>query len=471
MCLQRILTALIIGLPFGQATAAEDIALLADWELHDSLGREWVQELLYYDVDLAKPVEPRQEFAMTDGDAKPLPVQILERRTNNAGKVSGVRLALITDLKPFQQRRFRLHAAAPKDPASDSAVIKDGQRWLLTTPKIGVALPSGEGKPEPGMPVSEVPAPILAVRGAAADWVGKGWFTGTRKVVAWKSELLASGPVFAWAQVTYDFGGGHRYAVDVRVPAGQPVVLVREERNLPEVTAYETDPAKGDAFHLALAPGLQPTHVYSKRGLGTSGYFVEPGPGFKGGYLTPAQMHYVPAACNIVGTWRDGERTPFIGLFPRFLSHWDRPHHTFVPLAWDKDLGLVARFFLNHGNREWALMAGEKKDMLTPRGQGGELIGGYFDALLLHNKWGETPLDKVKDWVLDWGEVRYQPGRNYAPAVAARGNMPYFAEQFLSGGHKWHDTYIHVHQTWSGDRLHPSGLNRGAWPAFQMTRN
>jgi hypothetical protein len=440
-----------VGLPFlCSAVPTPDAAPLAEWELHDSLGHEWSNELLFYTIPLKRTVEPGQPLAVTDGDGLPVRAQILERHPGEGGKVTAVRLALLTDLKPFQQRRFRLLAAQPQDPPSDLTAKRESDRWILSTSKIGVAVPAGSGRDARSF--DAVPAPILAVRGADTDWVGQGWLTGQRKVVSWKSELLDAGPVLARARVTYDFGGGQNYVVEITLPAGQPVVLVREDRNLPDVTRYETDPAKGDVFHLALAAGLHPTHVYSKRGLGSRGSFVEAGPAFQGTYLTPAQMHWVPSCCNLVATWHDGsESAPLIGLFPRFLSHWSRPHHTFVPLAWDQERGLVARFFLNHGSREWGLMAGGKKDMLEPRGQGGEVIGGYFDALLLANHWGETPLDKVKDWVLDWGEVRYPGPVRPALPKRGRGNMPYFAEQFLQGGQKWHDTYIHVHQTWTGE--------------------
>ena len=427
--------------------------LLAEWELHDSLGHQWNNELLTYRLDLKTPVDFEQPFTVVDQDGQPVTVQILERLTNDQKKVVAVRLALITGLQPFGQYRFRLLAASPKEMPTDLTVKKDANRWLLQTSKIGVAIPAGESRADTVQPLSAAPAPILSLQGTNTGWVGKGWWTGARKVRSWKTELLASGPVLAWARIRYEFDDGRHYTVDIRVPAGQQVVLVREERHLPEVTAYETDPAKGDVFHLALGAGLKPTHVYSKRVLGSRGHFVEPGPEFKGTYLTPAQMHYISSACNIVGTWREGaEQAPFVGLFPRFLSKWDRPHHTFVPLAWDKDAGLVARFFLAHGSREWGLFAGGKKDMIVPRGQGGEgRLEGYFDALLLNNQWGETPLDKVKNWVLDWGAVRYEAGKKYAVASRGRGTMPYFAEQCLRGGHRWEDTYIHVHQTWTGE--------------------
>ena len=437
------------GLLAGIAAAQDNS--LAQWELHDSLGHSWSGELLYYDLTLKRPVAPAQPLALFDETGQAVPVQVVERRTDAQGRTIGVRIALLTDLAPFQQRRFRLLAATPKSAPTDLAVTKDGTRWILRTSKLGLAIPLGAGRDVAAF--ADAPPPILALRGAGNTWAGKGWLTGTRRVVSWRSEVLADGPVFAWARVSYDFGDGKSYVVDIRVPAGQPVALLREERNLPDATTYETDPARGYIFQLALAANLNPTHVYSKRGLGSRGYFGETGPEFPGAYLTPAQLHFLPAACNIVGTWREGgPDATFIGLFPRFLSHWNRPHDTAIPLVWDKTNGLTARFFLNAGVREWGLMAGPRDAMIKPRGTGGEgQLTGYFDALLLNNKWGETPLDKVKDWTLDWGAARYQAGSKYAVASRERGTMPYFAEQFLLGGQKWEDTYIHVQQTWTGE--------------------
>jgi len=470
----------LIVLTFSLLHPCHGEAPLATWEIHDCLGHEWNDELLYYDIELDASTTSDQALHAFDNEGEPVPVQILSRTKDKDGQVSAVRLALLTDLAPFSQRRFILTTAERRFPQPDLSCEQQGDRWLLGTSKIGVAVPAGRSNEGEATSIGEVPAPILSIRGADAAWVGKGWFTGKMTVVSWRSELLAKGPVFAWARVSYDFGNDRSYSVDIRVPAGQPVVLVREERNLPEVTRYVTDPAMGDVFHLALAAGLERNTVFSKRELGSEGHFVEPGPNFKGTYLTPAQMHWQKSCCNIVGTWREeakpeldatdddakgiepdkemqkamGEdkQVPFIGLFPRFLSHWSRPHYTFVPLVWDQELGLVARFFLNHGSREWGLMAGGHRDMVVKRGRGGEgRFDGYYDALFLNNKWGETPLDKVKDWTLDWGGVRYEPGKKYGLAGIGRGTMLYFAKQFLLGGQKWHETYIHQHQCWTGE--------------------
>lgn len=432
---------------------AAEPPVVATWELHDSLGHQWHNELLYYRLDLRPAIDPKQSLSAMDQDGEPIPMQVVEQKHDSTGRIAQVQVAIITDLKPFEQRRFRLLTLPGPAMPADLHVTKEKDRWLLTTSKIGVAIPLGDRSMPEGRPLDELPAPVLAIRQGKTSWAGKGWLTGKSKVYSWKSELLADGPVLAKARISYEFGNSERYVVEIVVPAGQQVVLVREDRDLPKLLEYETDPAKASVFHLALAAGLNPTHVYSKRQLGSRGRFVEAGPQFKGTHLTPAQMHWIASCCNIVGTWPEGSNTaPFIGLFPRFLSHWNRPHQTFVPVVWDQNLGLTARFFLNHGSREWGLMAGEKQAMIEPQGRGGEgQLAGYFDALLLNNQWGETPLDKVKDWILDWGEQSYRADRTYAPAPRARGDMPYFAEQFLRGGQKWEDTYIHVHQTWTGE--------------------
>lgn len=428
-------------------------APLVEWEIHDSLGHAWSDELLYFDLKLNSPTTVVQPLAVTNAEGRAWPVQILDRKLNDRGEVVAVRLAMICDLAPFAQRRFQLHAKLPEPANTDLSVTQDGDRWILRTSKLGLAIPAGEGSWAAGEAIANVPPPILALAGADERWVGKGWWTGSRKVFAWKSELLADGPVLAWVRIAYDFGDGRNYTVDIRLPAGQPVALVDEERNLPDTKEYVTDPDQGDAFHLALASGLKPTHAWSKRGLQAAGMHVEPGAEFGGTYLTPAQMHYVPGSCSAVAAWHDaGDNAPVIGLFARFLSHWNRPHDTFVPLVWDAQQGLTARFFLNHGRREWAVMAGTKDGLVVPHGISGEgKLDGYCGAQLLLSKWGQTPLDKVKDWVLDWGDERYAPGRAYVAPDRKRGTMPYFAEQFLLGGQHWFDTAIHVHQTWTGE--------------------
>lgn len=433
------------------ARAAEP---LAEWELHDSLGHAWSDELLYYEVDLKTPVAPHAPLSLWCGETA-IPMQVVERKLNDAGQMTHCRLALLTSLPAFGQQRFRLlPVAAEPGPHPDLTVAQAGNRWLIGTSKIGVAIPHGDGSAQGSPALADFcPAPILSVHGAGDAWIGKGWLTGDVKVVSWKSEILASGPVFAWARVTYTFVDRKTWVFDIRVPVGQSVVLVREEGQ-----------CTGGAFMLAPGAGLKPNHVFSKRGLGFPSLIAEPATAFPAGaFLSPAQLHWLPTWCTIAGEWHEAENdpgdepvvdnandAPAIGLFPRFLTQW--MPRTQVPVNWDKELGLVAQFNLFAGTREWALFAGTKGEMAVPKGKGGEgQFSGYTRALLLHTKWGETPLDKVKDWTLDWGDVRYDPNATYVRANIGRGTMPYFAEQFLQGGQHWHETNIHQHQCWTGE--------------------
>lgn len=422
---------------------------LAEWELHDSLGHAWTDELLTYDIALQKPVAAKEILSLWCGEMA-IPLQIVATETNDAGLATRCTVAFQASLPAFGQQRFRLSTqAAEPGPKPDLVVVRDGDRWRIGNAKIGVVIPAGGANGVTAQ--NTVPAPILAMR-AGTEPCGKGWFTGNVFCTDWKAELLADGPVFAWARVTYTLGGGKSYSLDIRVPSGQPVVLVRE-----------TGDRDGGIFHFAPAAGTKPTHVFSKRGLGFLSMKSELGAAFPAGtFLSPAQLHWQPGWCSYAGAWHDPERdpddaididiksVPTVGIFPRFLAQW-MPRTT-VPLTWDAELGLVADFPLFAGTREWALFAGPQGEMAVPQGTGGEgLFAGYTGALLLHTKWGETPLDKVKDWTLDWGDIRYDPNATYVRADIGRGTMPYFAEQFLKGGQHWHETYIHQHQCWTGE--------------------
>ena len=436
-------TGSLVMLPIlALASSAFGAETLAEWEIHDSLGHEWTDELLFYDLDLKKPISAKQPLSLVDGEGKAVAVQMVEPAADTKGKVNHIRIALITGLKPFGQRRFVLSAGESKASATDLSCKKEGDRWVLATSKIGISIPSGPGK---AATLAQAPAPILSIRGAGSDWVGKGWSAGTTPIASWKTEIVASGPVFAWARVTYNFSSNQAHRVDIRLPAGQPVVLVRQET--------EADGAKDDAFKLALGAGLKPTHVLSSR-QGAK-LFVEAGADFKGSFVTPTQRHWDPSCCKFAATWKNGDsNAPVLGVFPRFLSKW-RPVERVVPVAWDKDSGLVATFPIARGATEWGLMAGPKNKMVDVNRPFSEAdpLSGRDDALWLQAKWGETPLDKVKDWVLDWGDYRYDPAKKYqrAPDALDRGMMLYFAEQYLLTGQHWINTMIHRHQTWTGE--------------------
>jgi len=125
-----ILTALTTSafVLFSLTSAVTPGARLAEWEVHDSLGRPWTEELLYYDLELKPPIDAAKPLAVKTDNGKPALAQVLTRQTSATGMVTRVRLALLTDLEPFGQRRFHLVAANPTEVASDLSVAQEADR-------------------------------------------------------------------------------------------------------------------------------------------------------------------------------------------------------------------------------------------------------------------------------------------------------------------------------------------------------
>ncbi|MDA0841008.1 MAG: hypothetical protein O2857_24830, partial [Planctomycetota bacterium] len=90
----------------------------------------------------------------------------------------------------------------------------------------------------------------------------------------------------------------------------------------------------------------------------------------------------------------------YLGVFYRFMSRWVHPNENRVLMPWLEE-GVVGQFVAYEGRREWGIMVtkpGDHTNDILAEG-----TGPKFGAIRRpHVKHGETPFNKVKDWVLEW---------------------------------------------------------------------
>lgn len=406
------------------------------WTLRDSIGHDWKRELVSYALDA--PVSPGDEarYGLEDEAGKPVPFQ-LERRPGPGGSPR-VFLTALVDLSAYSRRTLTLRRGRNRAaPPAEVQVEKEKGFCVLSSGRLAVRV----GRParfKPGTPFEKLPPPILAVRGVSGRWLGEGGLSGSFPVQAFETEIEARGPLYAQARLRYEFGGRSFYQVRVRVVSGEDVVLVEEDFALPEEELKRTA--------LAQPPDLAPPLGQSSN---LSDWLVGRGMGWKSipaagttypafrfhffrnwkpdrvrahNYLAARETYQKEDLTSAQADWTLGlVLTPFqergfrlnalafesdaepdyLGLFYRFLSRWDHPNENRVLLPWLDD-GVCGQFTVFEGRREWGLFAAEPGPQ--HRDDYGQKGGPrhYGPIHRVHVKFGETPLDKVKDWILEW---------------------------------------------------------------------
>jgi hypothetical protein len=143
---------------------------------------------------------------------------------------------------------------------------------------------------------------------------------------------------------------------------------------------------------------------------------------------------------NAVGFDRDGGKD-YLGVFYRFGGRWAHPNENRVLMPW-LDGGVVGHFPAFEGRRLWGMMVCEAGPGVVdkPVQHAGSIFGAIHRP---HVKHGETPLDKVKDWVLEWNP----------PANAAWPRLYYRPERLAEMKREYPDLSDETKQLIARDRV------------------
>jgi hypothetical protein len=439
---------LVLALPFllpGRAQAKE----LQRWELKESLGHHWKNELVFFPLGFDGGVPKEAEWSVVDEKGQAFPFQFWRRE--------GLPLALLVDLPPYTSRSFALtNDPNTAEPPADLKVTQDRGCYVLSAGRSAVRVARAEDF-RPGTPFRSLPAPIQAIKGVSGRWLGEGTLLGDFPVTEFTTQLTATGPLFAEAKVKYQFGPRKFYQLSVRVISGEDVALVEED------VALSEEELKAVTF--VVPPDLAPeigtasplTDWLVNKGMGWIDVAadVTEYPCFRfnffknweadrvrGYALGGATVFERKSLADASSDWRTGlVLTPYqargrrlaaagfdarenakdyLGIFYRHLGRWRHPNENRVPMPWLDD-GVTAHFLAFEGRREWGLMVtepGEQNDDTSAKHGRSE-----FAAIrAVQAKHGETPLDKVKDWSLEWDlpANAHYPRLYYSPESVAR---------------------------------------------------
>lgn len=378
--------------------------------LKEQAGRTWHGELVHW------PIPGKGKWHIVDSEGRAVPCQQYGHDLAPRTPLEGPGLYALVDLPARATLDWRIVPGKPTDATARVRILKQDGGIVLASDALEVRLAPPQ-TPTDGA----APSPIQAIRLPKGDWLGSGTIATTSKLESCTTEVLANGPLFAEAEVRYVFSGDRRYVCRVRVVAGQPVAHVTESYHL----------GSESWLRLKLRPKPSPDacHGIYRR---FPGHLQAPA---EKSLLGPYQgllarlwpwRFYVSSRWD--GSWFAAYHTekpaPACGVFPTFPQVWTRPdghpHDSTwykvgpeaIEVSLDQDRVFVYQLPLTHGTRSYCLYLAPKQRFLDDQPNG---------IAQAKRQYGETPLQRAKDWILDWPSKAEHPhlffGREDIPAL------------------------------------------------------
>ncbi len=191
------------------ASAMGTVPVVLKEQLNQSYGRELISVPFS-----AKDKECAAAGVSLAGPKGNIPAQLsdVELWPGDGGFVKSALLWFVADdLAPLSSATYTPAVSKGKaaQPKSDLAVKAGKDSVEITTSLIGVRFPTGEKTFDEPAAAASVPGPLLGMRLGNGAWSGGSALTGSVAVSAWSGKLVASGPVFARAEIAYTLSDGN----------------------------------------------------------------------------------------------------------------------------------------------------------------------------------------------------------------------------------------------------------------------
>jgi len=344
---------------------------LTSFTVQDHLKHDWQHELVFFPVE--KGVFGREDTVLVGPDEKPVVYQWVPAEQAPSGKDS---IAFCAAVSEFGTSVYQLIKGNPAR-ATDLRIGAQGEGVRMENRLAGIQL---------GGPAAATQGPIAAIRLRSGRWVGGGELTSPLAPNKCTVTVVASGPVFADALVSYEFPQFCFWRLKFRMVADEPVVLVDEEFTLPEGSSYALQLGKGwspdQMFHRGMVHDSKTTPL---GGAGEQLFLLEAwapwwGEMPRGNWTSFSSGDDLLAiGCREPGVWVEPGRT-----------EWDASAVITKP-------NVTANFQLRGFARKWMLAALSKAESVTDQDSFAPLPQQYL------MRYGDVSLDTIKDYVLRWG--------------------------------------------------------------------
>lgn len=421
----------------------------AAFTLQEHLGHTWTHECVTFPLTPAQQAAAAGGKALVSADGRQVAYQLTPGRGEGESRIS-----FLVDLPPFETRAWRF-----SDPrvstTSDLEVRETADELCVTNGVTGLKL---RRKLEQGR------GPIAAIRLLSGTWTGGSTFALAEKarLTAYELDVKAKGPVFAEIVCRATFADHGYWRLRFRLENDEPAILIEEEFDAPA----------GGTFSVLLGDAaFKPTHMLHRdsraesaevRSSPVGSFFLEPwlhwnNPG-RGNWLAvfspsppaPAKSLEIalPPPVDKAGAEPEAlvaeDKEP---AKPKPVQPADRRDDMLMlgllkPSLWVdpqwkgkagqvagsmqtsvRDGVMVADLAVGGGRRAWLLGVLDKRGSEAVLAGRDRRVAPPPQGFII--KHGNIPLDKVKDYVLDWpGDHDNHPclylRRQELPALKAR---------------------------------------------------
>jgi hypothetical protein len=186
---------------------------------------KWPRTLLEYPVRFEGSLSPEQ-LRLTDlSTGKEVPFQLSSVKTDNGALRSAV-VSFFSELPSGGKFGFELSRNSHATFSPGAKVLKDSGSLVLDAGKLAARIPSSIDVPVSG---GTIHGPVMSLR-QNGSWIGESVIKSpSRKILSLKTEVLEEGPLFAKARIFYSFEGGASYTAVVRAVSGYDFVELQEE--------------------------------------------------------------------------------------------------------------------------------------------------------------------------------------------------------------------------------------------------
>lgn len=368
----------------------------------------WPRTLLVYPVRFEGKVNANQLCLRDLSTGKGVPLQLSSVKTSN-GSLEFAEVNFFCDLPSGGKRQFELSIGSQEPLPPQMKLVNEAGSYVLDAGSIKVRIPASVTSPEAGQ---RVPGPIMALR-RDAEWIGESFISSPkRKVKSLTTEIIENGPLFIKARMTYDFDGGASYVATVKAISGYDFVEFYEE--MKGLTRDDDVFAKfaWTGFH----PNRRGKIPLDKPQVNT---FRGEDPAFEGPTRIEDPAKELLVRMEITPSNGGGGRQEVgfsddstgreLGLFIQDVGKWDDreyaiwvSHDTLVPIFRFADKVLYWDWPIREGTRATGIA------YFSPDGK--ERTLNYFRHL-----YGDTSLNRVKDWILEYPEGARRPAISSFP--------------------------------------------------------
>ena len=376
--------------------------------IREQLGHDWQDELVHWPLP-----DAGRAWHLVDAQGTSLPCQRYDVKALVETPLNGPGLYAQIDLAAHATLTLQMKPGAPVDTSARVRVEQHPEGIVLANELLAVRL----AQPSDTIDPKRVPSPIQSVRLTGEPWMGQGIIENAGQVTSLQVKILAEGPLFAEAEVTYTWDAKdlykpwtspRTYRARIRVVAGQSVIHVTEKFNI-----------GNDARKTFRFTGLPVPNTWNGEWIKMPDHMIEihsqPLTASTTLPLIPAWTWYANKHHRVsawFAAWNSEREQPVVGALTTFPQDWSKKNLADRKQAMKMapqgigvsvdDEGLIALSVPldNIGTHTYAIYLASRDRYLSAKPSG---------IAVAKRRASDLPLQRVKDWVLDWPEKTPHP--------------------------------------------------------------